>query len=102
MDETTGQRMKSFMTVWRILWLIIKFGLAALFIALPIRWFVAQPFIVAGPSMEPTLKTKEYLVIDKLWYRFHPPQRGDVIIMRYPLDSNTYFVKRIIGMPGET
>jgi signal peptidase I len=86
----------------RMVWLIVKFSIAALFIALPIRWFVAQPFIVEGPSMEPTFKTSEYLVIDKLWYHFHQPERGDVIIMRYPLDPSLYFVKRVIGLPGET
>src|SRR6267154_6380769 len=89
--------------VWlRLFWLVAKFSLAALFIALPIRWFVAQPFLVEGASMEPTFTSNEYLVIDKLWYHLHEPQRGDVVIMRYPLDPSVFFVKRIIGLPGET
>jgi signal peptidase I len=102
MDEETQVHQKPVKVGLRILWLLVKFSVAALFITLPIRWFVAQPFLVTGPSMEPTFKTNEYLVIDKLWYHLHQPQRGDVIIMRYPLDPSMYFVKRIIGMPGET
>jgi signal peptidase I len=84
------------------LWLFLKFSIAALVIVLPIRWFIAQPFIVSGASMEPTFQDNDYLVIDKLSYDLHSPQRGDVIIMRYPLDPSIYFVKRIIGLPGET
>ncbi len=82
--------------------LLFMYTLAAFFIVLPIRFFVAQPFFVSGDSMEPTFMPNEYLVIDKLYYRMHEPQRGDVIIMRYPLDPSTYLVKRVIGVPGET
>jgi signal peptidase I len=82
--------------------LIVKFFIAALVIALVVRWFVAQPFVVTGASMEPTLDPNEYLVIDKIFYEISKPERGDVIIMRYPLDSSVYFVKRVIGLPGET
>jgi signal peptidase I len=88
--------------VWRVVWWILKFAIAALVIALPIRSFVAQPILVSGMSMEPNLMPHEYLVVDKLWYHIHAPERGDVIVMRYPLDASTYFVKRIIGLPGET
>jgi signal peptidase I len=81
---------------------IIKFVLAAFLIALPIKWFVAQPFIVSGASMVPTFTDSEYLVIDKVSYRFGEPQRGDVITFQYPLDPAYYFIKRIVGLPGET
>jgi signal peptidase I len=81
---------------------ILSFALIALLIVVPIRWFVAQPFIVRGASMEPTFHTGEYLVVDQLTYRFEDPQRGDVIIMKYPKDESVYFIKRIIGLPGET
>src|SRR6185503_8939981 len=67
----------------------------------PIRLFIAQPFLVAGPSMIPTFTKHEYLVIDKLTYRTSSPQRGDVIIFRYPLDTDIFFLKRVIGLPGE-
>ena len=88
--------------VRKLMLLVVKFSIAALLIALVVRWFVAQPFLVTGASMEPTLNPNEYLVIDKLFYNFFKPERGDIIIMRYPLDSSVYFVKRIIGLPGET
>jgi signal peptidase I len=86
---------------WRTLGWVFKFTIAALFIALPIRFFIAQPFIVSGASMEMSFMPNEYLVIDKLWFRLHKPERGDVIIMRYPFDPSVYLVKRIIAVPGE-
>lgn len=80
----------------------LKFALIALLIVVPVRWFIAQPFIVRGESMQPTFENNEYLIVDQLSYRFHEPQRGDVIIMRYPKDPKTFFIKRIIGLPNET
>jgi len=80
----------------------VKFALIALLIVVPIRWFVAQPFVVKGASMEPTFQNGDYLIVDQLSYRFHPPERGDVIIMRYPKDPTVFFIKRIIGLPNET
>jgi signal peptidase I len=79
-----------------------EFVLIALVIALPIRFFIAQPFIVSGSSMVPTFENGDYLVIDQISYRFHEPARGDVIVFKYPLDPSKYFIKRIIGLPGET
>lgn len=81
---------------------VIKFALIALLIVVPLRWFVAQPFIVRGASMEPIFENGEYLIVDQLTYRFEEPKRGDVIILRYPKDPNVFFIKRIIGLPGET
>lgn len=80
----------------------LKFAIVAFLIVTPFRFFVAQPFIVSGASMEPTLDPREYLVIDELTYRFEEPARGDVVIFRYPLDPDVFFIKRIIGLPGET
>lgn len=80
----------------------IRFALIALIIVVPIRWFVAQPFFVRGESMVPTFHNNEYLIVDQLTYRFEEPKRGDVIIMRYPKDESTFFIKRIIGLPNET
>lgn len=79
-----------------------QFALIALFIVLPIRYFVAQPFIVSGESMIPTFQNGNYLIVDEISYRFSKPERGDVIILKYPLDPKKYFIKRIIGLPGET
>lgn len=80
---------------------IAKYTLVALVIITPIRIFVAQPFIVQGASMTPTIDPREYLVIDQISYRMEEPRRGDVIIFRYPLDPQVYYVKRIIGLPRE-
>jgi signal peptidase I len=81
---------------------ILWFAFVAFIIVLPIRFFVAQPFIVSGASMENTFRTGQYLIVDQLSYHFHPPQRGDVIVFRYPRDPSKFFIKRVIGLPGET
>ena len=80
---------------------VLNFVLLALLIVVPIRIFIAQPFIVSGASMDPTFKTGEYLIVDELSYRFNEPQRGDVIIFKYPKDKTKFFIKRIIGLPEE-
>jgi len=81
---------------------IVKFSILALLIVIPIRFFIAQPFIVSGASMEPTFASGEYLIVDQLTYRFETPQRGEVVIFKYPKDPSKYFIKRVIGLPGET
>jgi signal peptidase I len=81
---------------------IARFAFIALVIVLPIRWFVAQPFIVSGASMEETFHDNEYLIVDQLSYRLSEPERGDVVIFRYPNDPSKYFIKRIIALPGDT
>jgi signal peptidase I len=80
----------------------VVFAIIALAIILPIRFFVAQPFIVDGASMDPTFATNQYLIVDELSYRFEPVARGDVIVFKYPNDPSKYFIKRVIGLPGET
>ena len=70
-------------------------------IILPIRYFLIQPFYVKGASMEPNFFDHEYLIIDEINYRFKAPTRGDVIVFRYPKDPQEYFIKRIVGLPGE-
>ena len=81
---------------------IAKFSILALLIVTPFRFYVAQPFIVSGSSMTPTFEPKEYLVVDEISYRFEKPERGDVVIFKYPLDPSVFFIKRIVGLPGET
>lgn len=80
---------------------LIRFVLIAVFVVLPIRVFIAQPFIVSGSSMDPTFANGEYLIVDEISYRFEDPQRGDVVIFKYPNDPSKFFIKRIIGLPGE-
>lgn len=81
---------------------IIRFSLIALIIVFPIRFFVAQPFIVSGASMQDTFESGEYLIVDQLTYRFEEPKRGDVVVFRYPRDVSKFFIKRVIGIPGDT
>ncbi|MBI2046503.1 MAG: signal peptidase I [Parcubacteria group bacterium] len=81
---------------------IIRFTLIAVLIVLPIRMFIIQPFIVSGASMHPTFETGDYLIIDEIGYRLNEPERGEVIIFKYPNDPSKFFIKRIIGLPGET
>jgi signal peptidase I len=71
-------------------------------IVIPIRFFIVSPFIVNGASMDPTFATNDYLIVDKVSYRLHNPERGDVVIFRFPNDPHFFFIKRIIGLPGET
>lgn len=85
-----------------IVYEILKFSIIALIIVLPIRLFVAQPFIVQGASMDPHLKHGEYLVVDKISYTQRDAQFGDVIVFKNPLDPSVYFVKRVIGLPGDS
>lgn len=78
------------------------FVLVIALIVIPIRIFIAKPFVVSGTSMSPTFNTFDYLIVDQLTYRFEEPHRGDVIVFRYPYDTTRFFIKRIIGLPGET
>ncbi len=84
------------------LWEMSKIIIIALVIVIPIRYFLFQPFFVKGQSMEPNFENGDYLIIDEITYRFHNPQRGDVVVFKYPNDTSQRYIKRIIGLPGET
>lgn len=73
----------------------------SLAIIVPVRYFLIQPFYVKGASMEPNFYDHEYLIIDEIGYRLHQPQRGEIVVFRYPNDPRQYFIKRIVGLPGE-
>jgi len=81
---------------------IVRFSIIAILIVIPIRLFIAQPFIVSGASMDNTFHSGEYLIVDQVSYYFDEPQRGEVVIFRYPRDPSKFFIKRVIGTPGET
>jgi signal peptidase I len=66
-----------------------------------VRIFIAQPFIVSGKSMYPTFKNGEYLIVDELTKRIGTYERGEVVILRYPNDPSEFYIKRVIGLPGE-
>ncbi len=96
---------------------IVKVFLLAFLIIIPIRVFLFQPFFVKGASMEPTFENNEYLIINEFGYKkttvslkdihfftlnpFKELKRGDVVVFRYPTDPGQFFIKRIIGLPGE-
>lgn len=98
-EDVSEQEQKP--TVKSFLWELIRVILLAFVIMVAFRIFVAEPFVVSGSSMVPNFHNREYLVIDKMSYRFNQPERGDVIVFRYPKDTSQYFIKRIIGLPGE-
>lgn len=81
---------------------LIRFAVIAAIVVIPVRLFIAQPFIVSGESMFPTFENGEYLIVDELSYNLGSAERGDVAIFKYPLDTKKFFIKRIIGLPGET
>ncbi|MCB9802458.1 signal peptidase I [Candidatus Nomurabacteria bacterium] len=81
---------------------VLKVVLISLAIILPVRMFLIQPFYVEGASMEPNFYDKEYLIIDEISYRFDQPERGEVIVFRNPKNTKQYYIKRVIGLPGET
>ena len=84
------------------IWEIIKIVIIALVIVIPVRYFLFQPFLVSGQSMEPNFENGDYLIIDEISYRFREPQRGEVIVFRYPDNPSKRFIKRVVGLPGET
>src|SRR3989344_9672997 len=80
---------------------ILEIAVVAIVAVFVIRSFLIQPFLVSGSSMVPNFSNGDYLLIDELTYRFRTPQRGEVVVFRYPGDPSTYFIKRIIGLPNE-
>jgi signal peptidase I len=99
-------------------WDVLKITIITVAIVAPIRFLLVQPFFVKGASMEPNFDDGQYLVINEWGYKqtnigignwhffivepFKELQRGDVAIFRFPLDTTQYYIKRVIGLPGET
>lgn len=81
---------------------IVQIAILALAIIIPVRYFLVQPFIVKGASMEPNFHENEYLIIDELSYRFRDPVRGEVVVFHPPGNDEVFYIKRVIGLPGET
>ena len=76
--------MKKFLS---FIWEIIKIVIIALAIVVPIRYFLFQPFFVKGQSMEPNFQNGDYLIVDELSYRLREPERGEVIVFKYPRNT---------------
>ncbi len=90
-------------TTWKsILKEIGIFLVIAICIVWPFRVFVAEPYIVDGASMDPTFKTGDYLIVDKLSYELGSPKRNSVIVFKFPTEPSRDLIKRVIGLPGDT
>src|SRR3989344_4024703 len=93
--------MSSLKKFWLSVWEIIEVVLISGVTVFIIRNFLAQPFLVSGASMEPNFSNGNYLIVDEVTYRFREPERGEVVVFRYPKDRSVFFIKRIVGLPGE-
>lgn len=96
-EEQQSARQQAVIFIWEI----FKVVVISIAIIVPIRYYLIKPFYVRGASMEPNFYENEYLIIDELTYRFSQPERGDIVVFRYPFDRSQYFIKRVIGIPGE-
>ncbi len=88
--------------IFIFIWETIKIVIISLAIIIPVRYYLIQPFFVRGASMTPNFDNGQYLVVDEISYRFEGPERGEVIVFKYPLDTSQYYIKRIVGLPEET
>jgi signal peptidase I len=81
---------------------ILETVIPAVLLAVVINLFLAQATRVFGQSMEPNLHTDQRIVVEKLSYRFHLPQRGDIVVLRLPQNTTELLIKRVVALPGET
>ena len=98
--EERGEIMQIFKSFLRILYEIIKTVAFIVLVFIVVRYFLIQPFLVDGNSMEPNFHDNEYLLIQKISYRFKEPARGDVVIF-HPPQKSVYYIKRVVALPGE-
>lgn len=91
----------SFGSIGLFLLELIKVAVLAGITITLVRYFLFKPFYVKGASMESNFFDKEYLIVDELSYRFRAPERGEVVVFKYPENPKEFFLKRIIGLPGE-
>lgn len=82
---------------------VIKFAFIFFLIIVPFRFFIAQPFVVSGASMDPTFHSGDYLIVDQISPKLRGEwKRQDVVVFKFPFQKSRYLIKRIIGLPGET
>jgi signal peptidase I len=93
--DSTAQTYKQF--IWESLKVLAVAGITVFFV----RYFLFKPFYVKGASMEPTFLENEYLIIDELSFRFRQPIRGEIVVFKHDGVEKDYYIKRIIGLPGE-
>ncbi len=101
-NQATNENSSSLRTIGAFVWDLLKILVIALVIIVPFRMYVAEPFVVSGSSMLPNYHNHDYLIIDRLSYFKSAPQRGDVVVLKFPKDTSQFFIKRVIGLPGET
>mgnify|MGYP001607557202 FL=1 len=102
MSETENSFATARSEIFGFIWEILKVVVISLAIIIPVRYFLVQPFFVRGASMQNTFMDGDYILIDEISYRFREPQRGDAVVFKFPEDHTQFFIKRIIGLPGET
>lgn len=100
-EEKVSHIKKSFSSVAKFLIEFFKTAIIIGLVAFIIRYFLVQPFIVEGASMEPSFHNNNYLLIEKISDYFSAPKRGDVVVFRYPENPEVNYIKRIIGLPGD-
>jgi signal peptidase I len=101
-QQNEPQSQNPFVVFGLFLWDLVKVFLIAIIIIIPFRLYIAEPFMVSGSSMVPNFHDKDYLIIDRISYRLKAPQRGEVVVLKFPKDTTQYYIKRIVGLPGET
>lgn len=101
MDTATVPEQKKTSFLRKLLGNILYFGIAIV-IAFGVQHYIFRPFIVSGSSMDPSFKNGDYLIVDEISYDFHTPERGDVVIFKAPPEPTKYYIKRVIGLPGDT
>ena len=89
-------------SVFTSIYEIVKTITFVLLAAFLIRFFLIQPFVVEGQSMEPNFHNQEYLIVEKVSYKIGEPHRGDVVIFKAPSNPDYDYIKRVIALPGET
>ncbi len=100
-NQTTEEQNTVLKEIALFFWDLIKIVVIAAIIIVPFRLLVAEPFVVSGSSMLPNFHNRDYLIVDRISYRANAPKRGDVIVLKFPKDERQFFIKRIIGLPGE-
>jgi len=100
-SQTRKQRPKD-QDMWRFAAELVRTAVIVSVLAYVLRLFVVEPFVVEGSSMAPNFATNDFLIVDKISYRLHDPARGDIIVFKYPYDLSVNYIKRVIGLPGET
>jgi signal peptidase I len=80
---------------------VLEVAVIAVVAVFIVRTYLVQPFLVSGSSMSPNFTNGDYVLVDELTYHLRTPERGEVVVFHDPQDYSTFFIKRVIGLPGE-